>query len=125
MLKAAFIVSLFILLDASECDPQKQDARIGLLEADVRQLKAEVAELKEKPPNRSTTTNYGRKVSGRGVLILIRERLAFSSPPTPIGKVRRLNPTAVIARIDLNNIPRCEWIPGRNSKLHRTTTTLL
>jgi hypothetical protein len=49
MLKAAFIVCLFILLDGSECDPQKQNARISSLESEVKQLKAEVAELKEKP----------------------------------------------------------------------------
>jgi len=49
MLKAASIVCLFLLLEGSECDLQKQDARIGSLEADVKQLKTEVAELKQQP----------------------------------------------------------------------------
>ncbi len=49
MLKAAFLLlPLFILVNSSDCNPQKQDERTRLLEADVRQLKAEVAELKQK-----------------------------------------------------------------------------
>ncbi len=49
MPKAAFLLSLFILLNGSDCDPQKQDGRITALEADMKQLKADVAELKQKP----------------------------------------------------------------------------
>lgn len=50
MLKVScFLLSLFILLISSGCDPQKQDERIRALEADVKQLKTEVAELKQKP----------------------------------------------------------------------------
>lgn len=48
MLKVMFLLSLFILLNSSDCDPQKQDERISSLEADVKQLKAEVIELKQK-----------------------------------------------------------------------------
>ena len=48
MLKPLFLLSLVILLDSSACDLQKQDERIRSLEADIKQLKAEVAELKVK-----------------------------------------------------------------------------
>jgi hypothetical protein len=50
MLKVnCFLLSLSILLISSGCDLQKQDERVRSLEADVKQLKAEVAELKQKP----------------------------------------------------------------------------
>jgi hypothetical protein len=49
MPKAAFLLSLLILLNSSDCDPQKQDGRIAAIEADMKQLKADVAELKQKP----------------------------------------------------------------------------
>lgn len=48
MLKAIFPLSILILLNSSSCDPKKQDERIRSLEADVKQLKAEVVELKKK-----------------------------------------------------------------------------
>ena len=47
MLKAIALLPLFFLL--SGCDTQKQDERISALEAKVKQLNAEVAELKQKP----------------------------------------------------------------------------
>jgi hypothetical protein len=50
MLKVScFLLSLAILLLSSGCDLQKQDERVRSLEADVKQLKTEVAELKQKP----------------------------------------------------------------------------
>lgn len=49
MLKALFLLSFLILLNSSDCDSQKQDEKIRSLEADVKQLKAEVVELKQKP----------------------------------------------------------------------------
>jgi hypothetical protein len=50
MLKVScFLLSLSILLLSSGCDLQKQDERVRSLEADVKQLKTEVAELKQKP----------------------------------------------------------------------------
>ncbi|MFY9561889.1 MAG: hypothetical protein WAQ52_16770 [Terriglobales bacterium] len=50
MLKASCsLLSLFILLISSGCDLQKQDERVRALEADIKQLKADVAELKQKP----------------------------------------------------------------------------
>ncbi len=49
MAKLALLLCLFVLLDGSSCDPQKQNERISSLEADVKQLKSEVAELKQKP----------------------------------------------------------------------------
>ena len=49
MLKVScLLLSLFILLDSSDCDPQKQGERINSLEADVKQLKTEVAVLNQK-----------------------------------------------------------------------------
>jgi hypothetical protein len=48
MLKVCFLLSLFILLNSSDCDPQKQDQRISSLEAEVKQLKDKVAELEQK-----------------------------------------------------------------------------
>ncbi|MGA2236143.1 MAG: hypothetical protein ABSG23_11765 [Terriglobales bacterium] len=48
MLKAILLLSLFVLLDSDDCDPQKQGAKIRSLEADVKQLKADVIELKQK-----------------------------------------------------------------------------
>jgi len=50
VLKVCFVLSLLVLLDSSDCDTQKQDERLRSLEADVKQLKAEVAELKQKQP---------------------------------------------------------------------------
>ena len=46
---SCFLLSLSILLISSGCDLQKQDERVRSLEADVKQLKTEVAELKQKP----------------------------------------------------------------------------
>jgi len=49
MLKVScLLLSLFILLDTSDCDPQKQAARISSLEVEVQQLKTEVAALEQK-----------------------------------------------------------------------------
>ena len=45
---SCFLLSLFILLNSSDCDSQKQDERVRTLEAEVKQLKTEVAELKQK-----------------------------------------------------------------------------
>jgi hypothetical protein len=50
MPKAVLLLCLLILLDTSDCDPAKENQRIDSLEANVKQLKAEVAELKQKPP---------------------------------------------------------------------------
>jgi len=50
MSKATLMLCLLILLDTSDCDPQKQNEKINALEADVKQLKIEVAQLKQKPP---------------------------------------------------------------------------
>lgn len=47
MPKAIILLPLFFLLDG--CDSQKQDERIRSLEANVKQLNAQVAELKQKP----------------------------------------------------------------------------
>lgn len=52
MLRAIFLLSLFVLLNSDGCDPQKQADKIRSLEADVKQLKADVTELKQKPPDR-------------------------------------------------------------------------
>ena len=49
MPKAALLFCLLILLETNDCDPQKQNEKISSLEADVKQLKIEVAELKQKP----------------------------------------------------------------------------
>ena len=50
MLKVScFLMSLSILLISSGCDSQKLDERITSLETDVKHLKTEVAELKQKP----------------------------------------------------------------------------
>jgi hypothetical protein len=63
MLKAIFSLSLFILLISPDCDPQKQDERIRSLEADVKHLKMEVAELKQNqkaaPPHHYELRNEG------------------------------------------------------------------
>jgi len=49
MLKVlCFLLSLFILLSSTACDLQKQDERVSSLEAEVKQLKADVATLKQK-----------------------------------------------------------------------------
>lgn len=48
MYKAALLLSLLILLDTSDCEPDKQNQRITSLESDVKQLKGEVTELKRK-----------------------------------------------------------------------------
>jgi hypothetical protein len=48
VLKVCFLLSFFVLLNSSDCDPQKQDQRISSLESDVKQLKDKVAELEQK-----------------------------------------------------------------------------
>jgi hypothetical protein len=50
MYKAMLLFSLLILLDTSDCDPETQNKRITTLEADVKQLRAEVNGLKQKSP---------------------------------------------------------------------------
>ncbi len=47
--RLAFLFSLCALLANSGCDSQERNQRIRSLEADVNQLKADVAELKHKP----------------------------------------------------------------------------
>jgi hypothetical protein len=51
MHKTILLLSLFVLLESGDCDQQKQADKIRSLEADVKQLKADVAELKQKPPD--------------------------------------------------------------------------
>lgn len=53
MPKVMFLLALFVVVSESGCDEQKQDeqkqdVRISALEADVKQLKADVVELREK-----------------------------------------------------------------------------
>lgn len=48
MNKATWWLSLALVLGTSDCDPQKQNERIGSLEAEVRKLKNEVADLRQK-----------------------------------------------------------------------------
>jgi hypothetical protein len=48
MLKAIFLLSLFVLLNSDDCDPHKQADKIRALEADVKQLKTDVAETKQR-----------------------------------------------------------------------------
>jgi hypothetical protein len=45
---SCLLLSLFTLLNSSACNPQRQDEKVRTLEADVKQLKTEVAELKQK-----------------------------------------------------------------------------
>lgn len=47
MNKVIVLLSLLAVLSISDCDPQKQDEKIRSLEADVKQLKADVADLKQ------------------------------------------------------------------------------
>lgn len=48
MLRIGFVLSLVLLVNSNDCDPQKQDQRISSLEAEVKQLKDKVAELERK-----------------------------------------------------------------------------
>jgi hypothetical protein len=48
MLKPCLLLSIFLLLNSPDCDPQKQDQRISSLESEVKQLKDKVAELEQK-----------------------------------------------------------------------------
>lgn len=47
MLRIGFVLSLVLLVNSDDCDPQKQDQRISCLESDVKQLKDKVAELEK------------------------------------------------------------------------------
>lgn len=49
MRKMTFLLSLFVLLNSPDCDSQKHGERITALEADVKQLKAEIIEIETKP----------------------------------------------------------------------------
>ena len=49
MAKVLLLLSLFVVLKSPGCDSQKQDEKINALEAEVKQLKADVVELKQKP----------------------------------------------------------------------------
>jgi len=48
MYKAALVLCLFALLNTSDCDSDKQNQRIASLESQVKELSAEVAQLKQK-----------------------------------------------------------------------------
>lgn len=48
MNKAALFLSLLLLLNTSDCDPQKQNQKISALESEVKQLKSEVEDIKQK-----------------------------------------------------------------------------
>lgn len=50
MHKAIFLTCLVVLVNSSGCDQQEQDKRIRSLESAVQQLKADVIQLKLKPP---------------------------------------------------------------------------
>lgn len=48
MLRIGFVLSLVLLVNSDDCDPQKQNQRISSLESEVKQLKDKVAELEQK-----------------------------------------------------------------------------
>ena len=48
MLRIGFVLSLLLLVNSDDCDPQKQNQRISSLESEVKQLKDKVAELERK-----------------------------------------------------------------------------
>ena len=48
MLRIGFVLSLVLLVNSDDCDPQKQNQRINSLEIEVKQLKDKVAELEQK-----------------------------------------------------------------------------
>jgi hypothetical protein len=48
MLRIGFLLSLLLLVSGDACDPQKQNERINSLEIEVKQLNAEIVELKQK-----------------------------------------------------------------------------
>jgi hypothetical protein len=48
MLRIGFLLSLLLLVNGDDCDPQKQNQRISSLESEVKQLKDQVAELEQK-----------------------------------------------------------------------------
>jgi hypothetical protein len=48
MLRIGFVLSLLLLVNSDDCDPQKQNQRISSLESEVKQLKDKVAELEQK-----------------------------------------------------------------------------
>lgn len=48
MLRIGFLLSLLLLVNTDDCDPQKQNQRISSLESEVKQLKDKVAELEQK-----------------------------------------------------------------------------
>jgi hypothetical protein len=64
MTRVVFLLSLCILLNSPDCDPQKQDERIRSLEADVKQLKAEIVELKQTPKPERPEHHYELRSEG-------------------------------------------------------------
>lgn len=48
MFKVIFLLSLLIFLSSLGCDSQKQDERIRSLEGDVKQLKSDIAEMRQR-----------------------------------------------------------------------------
>ena len=64
MLKAIFLLSLFVLLDSDDCDPHKQNEKIRSLEADVKQLKTDVNELKQKQEKAASEHHYELRNEG-------------------------------------------------------------
>jgi hypothetical protein len=65
MLKVYFLLSFFILLNSSYCDPQKQDQRLSSLESEVKQLKDKVAKLEQKQAARPEHNYELRKEGSR------------------------------------------------------------
>jgi hypothetical protein len=50
MQKAIFVLMFLVLMKSSGCDRQKKDERIRSLESEVQELKADVIQLKLRPP---------------------------------------------------------------------------
>lgn len=48
MYKVALVLCILAVLDSPDCDSDKQNQRLTSLESDVKQLQAEVTELKQK-----------------------------------------------------------------------------
>jgi hypothetical protein len=63
MLRIGFVLSLLLLVNSDDCDPQKQNQRISSLESEVKQLKDKVAELER---NQAATPEHHYELRNEG-----------------------------------------------------------
>jgi hypothetical protein len=121
MLRIGFLLSLLLLVNSDDCDPQKQNQRISSLESEVKQLKDKVAELEQKQP---ATPEHRYELRNEGFRTFRFDPATGDTciqlPLMPIGSARRRSRKAVRARMRQNTTSGCSSARTK----HKVTSTL-